>query len=1068
MSPKRNNDQSNKPTSKKPKYDGDETDQVQQVDPKPKNEVTVKKDSIPKVLNQLFQRQSLNLLTKCKNKEGFISLTSLQLASKEGDTQKVIKLLESGVDVNVQGPNDFTALHFAAANENVTAVTELLENGANIDAMTNINIVTALLENGAAEVDAKDTRHRTPLSLAANKGQLDVVKILLNHGANVNVQDSWNHSPLHESASNGHLEVLKELIKNGANLELKDKHVESTALESAFLGGHIECVQELLKSGAKIPKKQDINNQFEFEPILHHVVSEGSKIPKEMIKILVEHGADIDERDESNNTALHRAIQNVVLEDNRIIKELLKHGANLEATNNDKMTPLMSAAYMKNLEVMKILVQHGAKVDFMNEDDDKTALVYATAPYHRSLFFAFCSYDNVSSIEECMNFLVDNGANIHFRYKDNLTLLHIASLLGRSEAVVELLKLGADANAQAEWQRTPLHCACRKGHLDIATELIKHGANLEMKDKKLDTPLHSAALFGFTEIVELLLKNGANVHAQNVEGSTPLHLADNKEIASILIENGAKLNAQDTDDYTPLHMACIRDKIEVLSLLLSKGADIKMKDSDSRTPLATAKNFEIAKKLVDFGADIHEVDDNGRGLIHQIVEKNNPKDRDVKAITNFLKLGADINAKDANGDSPLHLAAHMNHGNIIKELLKHSANVNATNNDQETPLILAVLSNDDGDTEIICLLIKNGASLEAKDFMDSTALCHAFAERKFSLVKMFLENGANPNSVDIALLSTLDEYDDDEIKEEQEAIEVLMKYSEGTSITDMEEKLTYAIRYKMVSTVELLVRNGANVNAKSEEGSTTPLHQIAYFTQNHNDFTDDEESDAEEEEANVHNTIIPKINLNWERPKYHVCSNENECTQQKDNADSDSNNEEDEDDDDDDLKEIEKSRQIYKIFLDNGADVTATDFKSETALHITDDPKFVSELLDRGADVNAQNNQGKTRLHKAAEKEQMKILKILLKRGADVHLKQINGLSTLEQAVKEKSIFVVKEIVNHVNIDKTEEILDLLDAAANLPDSGSIKEFRKLQGMVKAKMCFVTNSQGEKVDISHY
>ena len=186
-------------------------------------------------------------------------------------------------------------------------------------------------------------------------------------------------------------------------------------------------------------------------------------------------------------------------------------------------------------------------------------------------------------------------------------------------------------------------------------------------------------------------------------------------------------------------------------------------------------------------------------------------------------------------------------------------------------------------------------------------------------------------------------------------------------------------------------------------------------------------------------------------------------TQQKDNADSDN-----EDDDDDGLKEIEKSRQIYKIFLDNGADVTATDFKGESALHITDDPKFVSELLDRGADVNAQNNQGKTRLQKAAEKEQMKILKILLKRGADVHLKQINGLSTLEQAVKEKSIFVVKEIVNHVNFDKTEEILDLLDAAANLPDSGSIKELRKLQGILKAKMCFVTNSQGEKVDISHY
>ena len=299
----------------------------------------------------------------------------------------------------------------------------------------------------------------------------------------------------------------------------------------------------------------------------------------------------------------------------------------------------------------------------------------------------------------------------------------------------------------------------------------------------------------------------------------------------------------------------------------------------------------------------------------------------------------------------------------------------------------------------------------------------------------------------------------------------MIKYGANLCPLETEEPpLFQAIISKNVSVIELFLKNGVNVNARridlEFDINNTPLHQIALLTEKHDNFYGEDSDDENEEELEIRNKVM-RINLstsNCKDGKDHVCQPGHECIGQPD-ADDDND---DSDDEEDDL-EREKCRKIFKILLENGADVTATNDNGETPLHITDDPKCVALLLDHGANINAQDNKGRTRLHKAAAKEQMTILKMLLKRGANVHLKRNTGLSTSEKAVKEQSIFVVKEIANYVQIEKNEEIVKLLDAVSYLPKMfKSIKEIRQAQAMVKAKMFAITNCRGEEIDISHY
>ena len=205
---------------------------------------------------------------------------------------------------------------------------------------------------------------------------------------------------------------------------------------------------------------------------------------------------------------------------------------------------------------------------------------------------------------------------------------------------------------------------------------------------------------GTKEVAELLIAEGADVNAMNMWGGTPLQWAargGHKEIVELLIENEADLNVKDKGGLTSLDWAIYYHHPETAELLHKHGgkAGDELKAADKPTaPVAEAAQPEPTT------AKAHDIS------IHKAATLGN-----IEAVKQHLAAGADVNAKDKYGRTPLHTAVDGDYKELIELLIAEGADVNA-NSKIGTPLHSAATW---GQKEIVELLIAAGADVNAKD-----------------------------------------------------------------------------------------------------------------------------------------------------------------------------------------------------------------------------------------------------------------------------------------------------------------------------------------------------------------
>lgn len=294
-------------------------------------------------------------------------------------------------------------------------------------------------------------------------------------------------------------------------------------------------------------------------------------------------------------------------------------------------------------------------------------------------------------------------------------LLQEATANNDIDKVKFYFSIGADVNKSTLDGVTPLMLAAGNGNIELLQLFLDKGAQIDAVNIYDSTALMYASRYGKEEVVRFLLSHKADPNLVNENSSTALILAlENKhmEIVKILLDNGADPNIGN-----PLVKAIKNGNMEGVKLLISKGSDPNILSSRSQNPLLVAiskKNKDAVKLLINAGADVN---------------------------VNEKKL-KEYGTRDEVFVTPLLAAISANDSEIVKILLQKGAHVNTRFRNISDGWTYLMEASRKENKEIINLLVKYGANLNAKNASERTAFCQALFDLKLEAAKTLLKNGS--------------------------------------------------------------------------------------------------------------------------------------------------------------------------------------------------------------------------------------------------------------------------------------------------------------------------------------
>ncbi|KAK6213149.1 Ankyrin repeat domain-containing protein 50 [Colletotrichum tabaci] len=489
------------------------------------------------------------------------------------------------------------------------------------------------------------------------------------------------------------------------------------------------------------------------------------------VEMLLLGGADIESKDiDRPHFESFTLLADAIMTGNEpLVQFLLDKGADLEANATSSRAPLVLAVETEHEGMVHLLIKNGVDKDVVTEYGS-TALTTACARQSDTL----------------VRMLLDHGANPNVEADGDETALTVACNKGSDAMVQMLLDHGANPNNRLNDGYTALMAACVEGSDTVVQILLNHGAKPNMKANDGFTALMAACNKGSDAMVQMLLDHGANPNNRLNDGYTALMVAcveGSDTVVQILLNHGAKPNMKANDGFTALMAACVEGSDTVVQILLNHGAKPNMKANDGFTALMVAcveGSDTVVQILLNHGAKPNmKADDGLTALMVACVEGSDT------VVQILLNHGAKPNNRLDDGLTALMDMAVTEQQTKIRTLQYGGADVNVADDDGETALMMAARS---GRAEAVELLLNNGAKAEAVNNDGETALMVATRHGHTKVVKMLLPKCEGANA--------------------------------ETFNDESEQALIVAVRASDREAVETLLRNGADIEATTEDGNT--------------------------------------------------------------------------------------------------------------------------------------------------------------------------------------------------------------------------------------------------------
>ncbi|WP_375316602.1 ankyrin repeat domain-containing protein [Wolbachia endosymbiont (group A) of Colletes cunicularius] len=756
--------------------------------------------------------------------------TALHYAARYNDGTEVVScLLENAKDcINKKDKKGHTAVYYAAQQGNWDIVDFLIEEkGASTDGLDaekllfhytykgSVEGIRKVVEKekkeGEKEIDVtaiKDSHDNTLLHIAARKGHLTVVEFLLEKGADVSVANNSGKVPISYAAEGNHWNIVESLLRKKAKFNDLSGEQKDLLLDHSAKSAHWDIVKLFMEDNGRDNYFGHLSDQQKVGLLCYTAENERWDI----IEFLLKKGTNFNEL---NNKQQFFLLDHFARNFNWEVVKLFMKDSNKgsyfdELDDQQKVELLCYLIDSGELDIAKFLIKKGTKIN-SSDSSGKKPISYAAENRHwnivESLLRKKAKFNDLSGKQK--DLLLDHSAKsahwdiVKLFMKDN----------GRDNYFGHLVD---------SQQRVELLCyLIRSKDLDVAEFLIEKGTGVNNFDKHGKKPIHYAAGNGYWNIVELLLRNNAHFNdLENAQKDSLLHYSVQNadwNIVKLFIEDDCRDNYFDKlDDQqrmcclyhfisvgnlgitkffieqlirkerissvnvpsnhgeTFLHLAAKNDKLDIVQYLVNeKGADITAINTDKKTPkdLATEKN---CTSVVEFLEQAQQ-------------EKlfNAAKQGNLDIVRSLISQGANVDSRDHNNLTPLHVATYNGHLELVKCLLEKGANVLAKNN-HDTVLHLAVSSNKEeiiklvldkiketqrdvsqyidakdteGDTPLMWaaengrvnaaqILLKYGASIEVKNNDGMTALHWAAQNGHLGVAKLLADNGAIIRAID--------------------------------------------------------------------------------------------------------------------------------------------------------------------------------------------------------------------------------------------------------------------------------------------------------------------------------